>query len=184
MVGKLDTKKIDNVETPPSYRVDATVETHDEQRRGGGEERQEEDEYSETGRVKGWQKFHTDAQNRRALKLRRRDITKIFLNQAFLQKGLVIIDADVQLINGHVLKHVHLFSTKIDTYWKLKKFGPGTEIPVAELVTEDYIEISVLHRSAAAKDEASAKGTAGHKEGFEEEKKTSIWSRVKRLFNG
>lgn len=165
-MGKFDTRKVDKVETPPSYRVTPTVQTRD-QKQQKGEERREEDEYSETGGVKGWQKYHTDAKDRRALKLRLKDIARIFFNQVTLQRGLVIIDINLQLINGQILKNAHLFSTKIDTYWKLKKLKSGEEIPLAQVITEQYLEVSVLHRGSAVRTE---KGTKSQTKGLEAEK--------------
>lgn len=144
MVGKLDTKKIDNIERPPDYRVESTVETHDEQRGGG--QRQEEDEYSASSGVKGWQKFHTDAKDRKPVKIRTKDISNLFYNKAFLQKGLVILDVDIQLINGQILEHSHLLSTKIELYWKLKNLNQGQKVPVQEIIKQDYVEVSILHK--------------------------------------
>jgi len=144
---------IDKVDKPdaPRYRVQATVETRGQKGQDDQQGRREEDEYSESAGVKGWQKFHTDAKNRKALKLRKQDITKIVFNQVLLQKGIVIIDTDIHLINGQTLKNAHLFSTKIDTYWKLKKAKIGQEIPLNNLVAEEYIEVSVLHQKGNIK---------------------------------
>ena len=151
-MGKFDTKRLDKVEAPPRYRVDATVETHDEEK-GKGQERHEEDEYSASSGVKGWQKYHTDAKNRKALKLRSRDIAKIFFNPVSLQRGLVIIDTDLVLVNRQILANAHLFSTHIDTYWKLKKFKEKQEIPAEDLLKEEYIEVSVLQKGRVVRTE-------------------------------
>lgn len=178
MVGKLDTKNVDGIDRPPDYRVQSTVETHDERGQKGGDERREEDEYSASSGVKGWQKYHTDAANRHALKLRKRDITKLFYNQVFLQKGLVIIDADVRLINGQIIRHAHIFSTKIDHYWKLKKVDSGQEVPVDDLITEEYVEISVLHgRSVIQSQGGSPSQTA------EISKKAEPWQGKGQILN-
>lgn len=160
MVGKLDTKGLDKVERPPDYRVESTVETHDQSGQKGGEERKEEDEYSASSGVKGWQKYRTEARDRRPLKFRRKDIAKIFINQVFLQKGLIIIDADLQLINGQILKNTHLFSSRIDLYWKLRKLGRGEEFPVGEMIREEYVEVSALHQGSVVRSAAGAPAPA------------------------
>jgi len=159
-MGKFDTKRLDKVEAPPRYRVDATVETHDEEK-GKGREHHEEDEYSASSGVKGWQKYHTDAKNRRALKLRSRDIAKIIFNRVSLQRGLVIIDTDLVLINHQILRNAHLFSTHIDAYWKLKKLKEKQEIPTEDLLKEEYIEVSVLQQGRVVRTE-KAKGADAH----------------------
>lgn len=138
--------KIDKPEPPPPYRVQATTEARGGKQRQSGEEKKDEDEYSASSAQKKWQKFHTEAQNRRAVKLRRKDITSLYLNQVVLQRGLVVIEADIRLINGQILRNSHLFSTKVDTYWKLKKLNRGDEIPVDEFITEDYVEVSILQK--------------------------------------
>lgn len=171
-------EKLNKIENTPTYRIEATVETRGEDE--SKKNHQEDDEYSESAGVKGWQKFHTDAKNRRALKLRKQDISKIFFNQAVLQKGLVIIDANVQLSNGHLFKSAHLFSTKVDVYWKYKSLTPGKEIPTEELITENYVEISVLHTGGNVRTSASNElGTVSTKiASNKDKKKTSILSPV------
>lgn len=172
--------KLDKVEAPPSYRVDATVETHDQRHgRKNEEDHQDEDEYSASGEKRNWQKYHTTAKDRKALKLRRQDIAKLFINHVFLQKGLVIIDANIELINGKLLYHSHLFSTKIDLYWRLKKIGKGNEIPASDVITEQYIEVSVLHKggtvqtSSESEIETNEPATIDHK-------KLSLWPLIEK----
>lgn len=150
-MGKFDTRKIDRIETPPPYRVEGALETHDE--RKGKQQQQEEDEYSASGGVRGWQKFHTDAKNRRALKVRRRDILKVFLNHVFLQRGLVIIDVNLVLVNRQMMRNAYIFSTRMETYWRLKKLKSGSEIKADEIIAEEYAEISVLHEGYVVKTE-------------------------------
>lgn len=141
MVGKLDTKNLDKIESVPDYRVQATLESRDE---GGGKgQGQEEDEYSSSG-SRSWQKYHTGDANRKALKFRTKDISKLFFNQVVLQRGLVVLDADLKLINGQVIKNAHIIFTKVDLYWQLKKNEKGSEIPVGEILKEDYVEVSIF----------------------------------------
>lgn len=143
---------IDKVDKPdaPTYKVQATVETQDRRSQKDQQERREEDEYSASAGDKNWRKFHTDAKDRKSVKLRRKDIAKLFFKQVILQKGLVVIEVDLQLINGQILKNCHLFSTKIETYWKLKKLNVDQMIPADELITEDYVEVSVLYKAGTA----------------------------------
>lgn len=137
--------KVDKPELPPSYKIRQTVETRGEKHQKQQDERREEDEYSASSGVKGWQKFHTDAKNRKALKLRTQDIAKLTFNTVTLQKGLIIIDADVEIINGQIFKNAFLFSTKMETYWNLNKFKQGQEIVINDFIKEPYVEISVIH---------------------------------------
>ena len=133
MIDKLDKPK------PPSYRIQATVETRDRRGQKGGQERREEDEYS-SSTEKSWQKYHTAAKDRHAVKLRRRDIAGLYFKQVVLQKGLVIIETDIHLVNNQVLKNAHTFSTKIDAYWKLKKLNVGQKLPIDQMI-KDFLRI-------------------------------------------
>lgn len=149
--------KVDKPE-PPVYRVQATVEARGQRQQRQEEEKREGDEYSESAGIKGWQKYLTDAKDRRALKLRKQDISKIAFNQVILQRGLVIVDVDIRLVNGHLLKNAHIFSTKIDAYWKLKKIPAGTLLPVAQIISEQYLEVSVVHKEGTVKTEQGKAG--------------------------
>lgn len=179
-MGKLDTKKLDHIDVRPQYRVGSTAEAHDQ--RGQQNEQQERDEYSEPGGGPSWQKYNRDEKDRRALKLRRQDISRLSFNQVFLHKGLVIIDADVELINRQLIRNAHLFSTKIDVYWKLKNLSQKAEIPIQQFIKEEYVEISVLQRGNVVKAER-AENPQGKDERKVEEKKGFLNS-LKRIFYG
>jgi len=153
--------KVDKPEAPPAYRIEATVETKGQKHQRQQEEKREEDEYNETANLKGWQKFHTEAKNRRSLKFRVKDISKIFYNQVFLQKGIVIIDTNIELINGKLLRHAYMFASHIDTYWKLKKLKTGDQIQKESIIAGDYVEISIYQKDWSTKkdqDELTASG--------------------------
>lgn len=137
-------EKIDRPE-PPGYRIQETARSNDDEDQRQQKGDQEDDGYSGLIKVPGWQKYHTDAKDRKVIKIRRKDIVAIFFNQVTSQKGLVILDADLKLVNGQIFGNAHLFSRHLDDYWRLKKFNVGDEVPVDQIVKEDYVEVSVLH---------------------------------------
>jgi hypothetical protein len=184
MVGKLDTQRLDKVETPPSYRVEGTLETRDEGRR---QNQSEEDEFSFTPGSQRWYKFHTDAKNRRPLKIRKADILSVSFNHAFLQRGLVIIDVDIVLVNKQKLRHAYIFSTKMDVYWYLRKLAPGSKLNLDEISEENYVEASVLHEGNVVKAEASKeandeKDTNAITSAKEKDSKKSIINKISAIF--
>lgn len=134
-------EKVDKPEPPPTYYVEATVQTKDD--RGKRQDQQQSDEYSGSHAAPGWQKIYASSSNRRYLKLRREDITRAWFRGTVMQRGISLAEVDIQLKDNRVLKSAHVILTVREDFWTLKKFQPGQDIPLHMLIKDPTIEISV-----------------------------------------
>ena len=134
-------EKVDKPEPPPTYYVDATVETKDDRGRRQGE--QQSDEYSGSHAAPGWQKIYASQANRRYLKLRREDIVRAWFRGTLMQRGISLAEIDIEIRDGRILRGTHVILATREDFWILKKFQPGQAIPLNMIIKDPFIEVSV-----------------------------------------
>lgn len=140
-------EKIDKPEPPPPYYIQSTTETRRDHSGGGGQPTS--DEYSGSHAAPGWQKLYAESSNRRYLKLRRDDISRAWFRNTIMQRGVFLAEVDIQTKNNQLFKNAHIILTR-ESFWSLKQFQAGQEIPLNMIVREPVIEISIpMPRPAA-----------------------------------
>lgn len=133
-------EKIDKPEPPPPYFIQATTETKRD--RGGSGQQTASDEYSGSHAAPGWQKLYAESSNRRYLKLRRDDIAHIWFRNTVMQRGVFLAEVDIQTKNNQLFKNAHVITTR-ESFWQIKQFQAGQEIPVNIIAKEPTLEISI-----------------------------------------
>lgn len=135
-------EKIDKPEVPPAYYIQSTTETKDD-RGGSGGQQQAGDEYSGSHAQPGWQKIYAQSSNRRYMKIRREDIQHAWFRTTVMQRGVSLVEADIEIKDGKILKGAHIILPTRESFWTLKRFQPGQSIPLNMIVNSPILEISL-----------------------------------------
>lgn len=136
--------KIDRPDPAHSYRVDQAPQAGDE-REQQNQQAFEEDEYSDPGVVTKWRTLNqSTGQKRQIIRVEREAFRHIWFRQVKLQPQHLIIEADVELKNGHYLKQVLFLVADLDYYGTFKNYHPGQEVLITMISHQPVLQLSIL----------------------------------------
>jgi hypothetical protein len=135
--------RVDRPDAPSAYRIKEASSTADD--RGGKRDQQENewDEYSGSHATSDWHKIYAAKTYRRYIKLKTALIERCWYKHATMQRGIALLEADISLKNGQVVRNAHMILPNHEDYWKIKIQKPGEEIPLVMIAREPIIEISI-----------------------------------------
>jgi len=147
--------KIDKTEPKSVYFIDSAPESADD--RGKKNQQQKDgDEYSGSHAAPGWQKVYASAMNRRYLKLRRENIARVWFQRTTMQRGISLAEIHIETKDSRIIKNAHIVLSQREDFWTLKKYQAGQEMPLALIIKQPVIEISVPMPSQQTGDEPPA----------------------------
>lgn len=138
---ELMVEKIDRPEAPPPYFIQGTLATKRDRQQQ--ESRPPPDEFSGSHAAPEWQRIYSTTTNRRYMKVRREDIGRCYFRQTLMQRGVALLEADIELKDGRIIKNAQMILPSREQYWVLKKLQPGQEMPLELYFKEAMIEISI-----------------------------------------
>ncbi|MBI4237297.1 MAG: hypothetical protein HY696_02615 [Deltaproteobacteria bacterium] len=133
-------EKIDRPAPVAPWTIKASGSAQD---RGGGQGFAHEEEQSSPGTPEGWQKFHARQESRRLMTVPQESIRHIWFRSAVLRRQLAIVEADMELENGHLLRGVQFLLPRLDDYFQFKSYVIGQEVPPFMVVHGPLVEVSV-----------------------------------------
>ncbi|PIR18202.1 MAG: hypothetical protein COV46_00885 [Deltaproteobacteria bacterium CG11_big_fil_rev_8_21_14_0_20_49_13] len=135
--------RIDKPEPITPYHIDEAASARKDKDRDEGQQQRDSDEYSGSHAAPGWQKIYAASSNRRYLKVRREEITRAWYRGTAMQRGISIVEADLEVGRGKIIRAAHIILPAREDFWTLKRFQPGQEIPLNILLKDPVLEISV-----------------------------------------
>ena len=148
---------VDRLEKPDLgalYSVKAAAKAGDDEDKHQQQQQDQGDEYSGSHAMPGWQRIYAAGANRRYMKVSTADVTHVWLRNLIMQRGIGLLEADIALKNGQVIRAAHFILPDREKFWRLKNYRPGQEVALMTITSEPEIEISV----ALARQQGQDKG--------------------------
>lgn len=134
-------EKVDRPAPLAPWTIKASGSAQD--RGGGGRGYAHEEEQSSPGTPEGWQKFHARQESRRLMTVPQESVRHIWFRSAVLRRQLAIVEADMELENGHLLRGVQFLLARLDDYFQFKSYVIGQEVPPFLVIHGPLVEVSV-----------------------------------------
>jgi len=121
--------KVDRPEARRPYEIREAKQTKEDQHYQHNPREDAERQYKEQLEGKKWDKFDAKAVVIKPIKVPREHISKILFRSAKLFKGVGILQFDVIWKDGRKTKGALIRLKRLEDFFQLKKFSPGTEVP-------------------------------------------------------
>lgn len=142
--------KIDRSEAPPAYFISRSKDAKESQHQQSQGRDEQEQRYQKEITERSWEKFDKRTRTVKAFRTRRDQILRCLFRSVILHNGIGTLQLDVIWKDGHQTSGALVLLKKLEDYLKLKRFGPGQEIPDTYWSHGEMVELGIIELIAAS----------------------------------